>query len=160
MVGGRRKLRERGGKTASRESRNGSVRSESRCFAQGLTRPMKRSLCLGRKWVLLGLLGPITFAVMRRPSNCLSIFRYDKTPPIFQCLRFVHSTVTIGSTSKPYPLSSISLPLLPPVATPPPPPPPPPASPAPPPCRAPRRLRRRPAPPRVAAAELRRMITI
>ena len=66
MVGGRRKLRERGGKTASRESRNGSVRSESRCFAQGLTRPMKRSLCLGRKWVLLGLLGPITFAVMRR----------------------------------------------------------------------------------------------
>ena len=93
-------------------------------------------------------------------SNCLSIFRYDKTPPIFQCLRFVHSTVTIGSTSKPYPLSYISLPLLPPVATPPPPPPPPLASPAPPPCRAPRRLHRRPAPPRVAAAELRRMITI
>ena len=72
MVGGRRKLRERGGKTASRESRNGSVRSESRCFAQGLTRPMKRSLCLGRKWVLLGLLGPITFAVMRRIAHLSS----------------------------------------------------------------------------------------
>ena len=68
--GGRWKLRERGGKTASRESRNGSVRSESRCFAQGLTRPMKQSLRLaGTGFFFLkknGLLGPIAFAVMRR----------------------------------------------------------------------------------------------